>query len=415
VWLIVTSLAMPSTEFTDSILAGLEYWQVRTRDMDDRVIAQIDGQRQNLFRAVRFGLILQSAWPVAAKVALQTVPLINRRLYRAEWIPVLQQLLVRCPAENISSKFDLLIQLGRMQRLERRFADASYALGQAEALAQEWGDAGATARAYYNLGRLCLDRRQYQESEHYSKAALEILADLQDADPTLLAWTLDTLGRINRARGDYALAAEFLTRRLDAEQAVGDPTGMARALNELANNQRVSGDLDDAIESLQEAERLLAPTSNELDKTLIRLNLGATYFDRDEWALAEQALRQAYSPYLRQSGNLLRQATVTVSLGNVLLKQGRLVEAESYLRLSTDLWGQVDDDMNLANAIGSLGEVLAQKGETSEAIQLFDEALAILSKYPDHPWAVGSLKIFEAERTKAMELSEGDDQAPDSA
>jgi tetratricopeptide (TPR) repeat protein len=402
---------MPSPEFTDSIIASLEYWEARTRNMDDRVIGQIDVRRQNLFRSVRFGLTLKNAWPVAARVALQTIPLVNRRLYRAEWIPVLEQLLVRCPPNEVSVKFDLLIQLGRMQRLERRFADASRTLGRAEVLARELADASAMARAQYNLGRVCLDRRQYEESERHSTAALALLSDLQDADQTLLAWTLDSLGRINQARGDYAEAAQFLTRRLAIERAIGDPTGIARALNDLGNIQRLLEHLDEAVDSFLTAEQLLASTDNELDKTVIRLNLGATYFDRGEWTLAEQALKQAYSPYLRQSGNLLYQATVTVSLGNVLLKQERLIEAEAYLRLSIDLWRRVSDDLNLANAVGSLGEVLALKGETSEAIRLFDEALEVLSEYPDHPWAVGSLKIFEAERAKAMGLSEGDARA----
>jgi len=406
---------MPSTEFRESIIAGLEYWQARTQDMDDQVIAQIDGQRQNLFRVVRFGLALDGAWALVASVALQTVPLVNRRLYREEWIPVLEAALARCPDDDLSLKFDLLIQLGRMQRLERRFADASRTLERANALARDWGDAAALARAYYNLGRLCLDRRQYEESERYSTDALDILEDLEDADQTLLAWTLDSLGRINRARGDYVEAAKYLTRRLDVERAVGDPTGIARALSELGNNQRISGQLDEAINSFREAGHLLAPTANELDKTLIQLNLGGTYFDKEEWLLAEQALRQAYSPYLRQSGDLLHRATATANLGNVLLKQERLVEAEAYLRLSIDLWRQVDDELNLANAVGSLGEVLALKGETNEAIQLFDEALAVLSKYPNHAWAMGSLKIFEAERAKAIGLSEGDDQAPSAA
>lgn len=406
---------MPSADFADSIIAGLEYWQSRTRDMDDQVIVQIDGQRQNLFRAVRFGLALESAWPVVAQVALQTVPLINRRLYRAEWIPVLEGALTRCPDNDQSLKVDLLIQLGRMQRLERNFADASRTLERAHALVQDRGDPSALARAYYNLGRLCLDRRQYEESEQYSTDALDILEDLRDDDQTLLAWTLDTLGRINRARGDYVEAAKYLARRLDIERAIGDPTGIARALSDMGNNQSASGQLDEAIDSYLEAEQLLASTANEFDKTLIWMNLGATYFAKEEWALAEQALRQAYSPYLRQSGDLLRQATATVSLGNVLLKQERLVEAEAYLRLSIDLWGQVDDELNLANAVGSLGEVLALKGETAEAIWLFDEALAILSKYPNHAWAIGSLKIFEAERAKAIRLLEDDDQAPSAA
>ena len=168
-----------------------------------------------MFRAVHFGLDLPAAWPAVAEVALQTVPLVNRRLYRAEWIPVLERLLARCPADDRWLKFDLLIQLGRMQRLKRQLEQATRTHQAARNVGRGNGDEGALAKVYYNLGRDYLDKRQYRESERYSLAALEIFDALKDADQTIVAWTLDTLGRINRARGDNITAGDYLIRAMD--------------------------------------------------------------------------------------------------------------------------------------------------------------------------------------------------------
>ncbi len=393
---------MPSSEFSASVVAGLEYWRDRTRDMDDRVIAEIDGQRQNLFRAVHFGIQVEAAWPAVAEVALQLEPLVNRRMYRGEWIPVLEGLLNICPVDAPSPKFDLLIQLGRMQRLERHFEEANQTHRAAEALAREMGDEAALARAHYNLGRVYLDRRQYDEAERDCRAALEILDRLEEADQSLAAWALDTIGRCFRARGDWDKAGEYMTRALVIRRDLGDPTGIARALSELANTLRFSGRLDEAIVHYQEAGALLAPTANELDKTSYKMNLGATYFDKGEWSLAEQTFREADSPYLRHSGNLVYQAIIAVSLGNVLIKRERLVEAEAYLRSAVDLWGMADDKLNLANALGSLGEALFLQGQVSEALKLYDEALLLLEQFPEHSWAKRVKENFETDRKQAL-------------
>lgn len=394
---------MPSPEFTNSIVAGLEYWRERTRDMDDQVIAQIDGRRQNLFRAVHFGLELEAAWPTVAEVALQTVPLVNRRMYRSEWIPVLEGLLARCPAGDRTLKFDLLIQLGRMQRLERHLEQATRTHQAAEALARELGDESALARAFYNLGRGYYDRHQYGEAEQFCQATLDILDDLEDADQSLVAWALDTIGLASGARGDFDKAKDYLARNVAIRRTLDDPTGLARALIDQSFNLLLFDQLDEAIARLLEAKEILLITTNELEKTQVGINLGSIYFRQGEWLLAEEVFRQAYSPYLRRSGNLYYQAHLATNLGNVLFKQERFVEAEAYMRQGVTLWRQMNDDISLANAIGSLGEVLAAQGDAEAALPLFNEALVLLERFPEHSRAKGLQELFRAEKKKAEE------------
>jgi tetratricopeptide (TPR) repeat protein len=168
---------------------------------------------------------------------------------------------------------------------------------------------------------------------------------------------------------------------------------------ELANTLRASGRLDEAIGYYEEAGRILSPTASELDKVVLAVNLGGAYFEQENWSLAETTFRQANSAYLRQSGNLHYQALVTVCLGNALLKQARLVEAEAILRQSVQLWRQADDGLNLANAVGSLAEALAAQG-SPEAEAYFDEALVLLESYPEEPWAESSRRFFRDERAK---------------
>ena len=392
-----------SNEFTESILAGLAYWQEATREIDDQAITALDRERQNLYRAVQHGLALPQAWDITAEIVLSAIPLIIRQLYRQEWIPVMEQLVRHSPTGRQETNFDLLIQLGRLQRLQQNRGSAMKTLQEAEAVAGQLEDGQALARAYYNIGRLHLDARHYPAAEEASQGALEILDTLDGVDQSLVAWILNTLAKVAQVKGEFDLAYEYYSRSTAIWRALSDQTGVARALIDLATNFRYSGQPDKAIMHYQEAERLLSPTANELDKTKVGINLGSTYADIKEYALAEETFRKAYTPYLRQSGDLEHQAILTMNLGNVLLYSGRLAEAEAFERQAIELWGQLDDDLNTAAATGSLGEILAAKEQDAAAISHFDQANALLKKYPSHPRALRLIKFNETEKQKALD------------
>ena len=375
--------------------------------MDDQAIEDVDRERQNLFRAVQHGLALPLTWEMTAEIALQVIPLINRRLYRLEWIPVLEQLVIQSPADHQQMKFALLTQLGRMQRLEQKRDSAMETLQEAMDLARQLGDQQALARAYYNIGRVHLDAREYPDAERHSQRALEILDKLEVVDQTLNTWVLNTLGKVAQVKGEYDLADEYYSRSVTIWRTLDDQTGLARALMGLASNFRFSGQPDTAITHYMEAERLLSTTTNELDKTLVGLNLGATYFDKKQWSLAEQTFHKAFSPYLRKSGDLRLQALLSMNLGNVLLESKRLAEAEAFVRQAIGLWEQLDDNLNMASSLGALGEILAAQGQGEAAIPLFDESITLFEKYPSHPRAIRSIKFFKAEKQKIEDRLNG--------
>jgi tetratricopeptide (TPR) repeat protein len=387
----------PAAEFVSAIMASLDHWQEQTYNLDDPTIVELDKERQNLFRAMQFGLALPQAWETAAAVAVQAVPLVNRRMYRTEWLPVLRRLLERVPAGQIEWRIRLLVQYGRLLRMQRQLDYALEIHQEALALAIELDDAHLLALATYNLGRVYLDKRQYQEAERYSRAVIAILGETDDQE--LLALAYNSLGQAAQDRGVLGESLDYLTKALEINRNRGDIAGLGRSLIWLANTLRASGRLEEAIVYYEEASEVLAKTASELDKILLAVNLGGAYFEKQEWLLAERTFRQANSAYLQQSSNLHYQALVTVCLGNTLLKQSRLVEAEAMLRQSVQLWRQVDDNLNLANALGSLGEALAAQG-VPEAGPCLDEALALLNAYPEVPWASSLRKLFQRERTK---------------
>jgi tetratricopeptide (TPR) repeat protein len=169
---------------------------------------------------------------------------------------------------------------------------------------------------------------------------------------------------------------------------LNQPTRLARILYDLGSAYQDAGKYDEALAQFHEASKLLETTASERDKVNVQNNIGTLYFRRQQWDKAEFAFQQAQaSRYLRQSGNAHLQALVATNLSNVFLKQGRLSEAETILRQAWILRLQANDEVSLANTIGSLAEVLAQQGQWDEAISLYEQAIPLLSKYPDDAFA----------------------------
>ena len=159
-------------------------------------------------------------------------------------------------------------------------------------------------------------------------------------------------------------------------------------LYELANAFRDAEAYDEALVCLTEAAEVLNSTASEQDKIIVQLNLGTLFFRQQQWLQAEIAFQRAWaSPYLHLSGNFHLQALTANYLGNVFLKQARLAEAESLLRQAWRLQLQAKDEVNLANIIGSLAEVLARQEQMDEATSLYEQAIILLSKYPDDVFA----------------------------
>lgn len=387
----------PDPQFVESILVGLTYWRERTAHIDDQVIGELDAERQNLHRIVRYGLVLPQTWQSAAAVILQSFNFVERRGYWREWIPVLEKAIARCDKEHIPVKFKLLNQLGQLYRFVLQWTPALAAHEEAETIAQQLGDEQKLAESYCHLSELYLRQRQYSKAEKYGLAALARFMKI-DATERWIAITSSTLGELARFRGDLAQAEERFSQAISYWRILNEPVRIARVLNDLAVAFTTAAKFEQAEKCLKETILLLGPTPNELDKVMAQINFGLLHFRRENWIGAEAAFRKANSSYLQKSPHIFYRALVANNLGNVLLKQDRLEDAASYLQDAITLWRQADDKLELANTLGTLAETLVAQRRQEEAIALFEEAIDLLSEYPDDTWVQKLQQNFMAQQ-----------------
>lgn len=387
----------PDPQFIENIVASLTYWEGRTAHIDEPDIRELNRERRNLYRIVQYGLVLQQTWRSAAIVILQSFYFIERCGYWHEWIPVLEKALAWGEDEHVLLKFKLMNQLGQLHCFARQWAPALVAHKAAEKIAEQLGDEQMLAECYCHLSKLYLGQRKYDQGEKYGLSALQWFTDA-NAGERWIAITLSTLGELARLHGDLLLSEERLAQAVSYWRLIDEPVRTAHALNNLATTFLAAGKLVQAEQCLKEVVVLLGTTANELDKVLVHINLGGLDFRRENWIGAEAAFQEANSSYLRRSPYIYYRALVATNLGNVLLKQGRLEEATAYLQDAVSLWRSADDNLELANTLGALAETLVSRGQSLDAIPLYEEAVTLLSYFSNNAWAKELHEKFTKQR-----------------
>lgn len=209
-------------------------------------------------------------------------------------------------------------------------------------------------------------------------------------------------------------------------------TDLADTLNTLARVQLLRGNLDRAESLYEEVLRLrrdvLGPEHSAVARTIA--NLGVVAFNRGQYERAEQYYRQA-AAMERRVGDATIAASMTGTLGEALMKQGRFTEAialqqeslavvrrvlgpentrtlahmnnlanalttagrygeaDSLLRELVELSRKMlgSDHFQVAMALDNLGKNIESQGGFQDAEPVLEEALAIYRKVRREPYA----------------------------
>ncbi len=373
-------------DFISSLQASLAFWQKETGNLTSEQLTRLDERKRNLFRAVQLGLLWPETWRDTAVVAWQSFDFVEWRGLWREWIPVLEKAIADAPPPAAGLKARLLNRLGQLYAKERRFTAAQTAHEEASALAAEADDAEAMIAAYLSMSELYKNQHQYDKAELLARQALLEIERLDD-NTRYLAFAYKILGNTARQRGDLTTAEKFLRRAVKLRYQLDEPVHLARELHDLGLILTEAGQYEEAVIIYEEAAAILVPVNDETDKSLILMSLGYLYYRQEKWVEAESTFRRIDTLALARSGEIGRQALTLNNLGNVLLKKGEMGEATECLQEAISLWQQIGDEVNLANSLGTLAELLTIYGNQAEATIYYEEAIVILSRYSDNAWA----------------------------
>jgi tetratricopeptide (TPR) repeat protein len=373
--------------FAQFIATNIAYWQERVTGINDESISTLDDDKGNLFQAVQFGLAYPTTTAEAVELVITLFPLIERRGYWSEWVPIVLQAIDQ--AETSQKRAQLLNQLGTLYRVLHLLDKALEAHGRVITVSDAEIPSDTVVKAHIHMASIYYLQHAYDSAHHHGEIALALMpASSPNSDRASL---YNTLGLIAVDRGMYQEALTLYQSAVELYRMTDEMTYLAMTIDNMGIAYDRSGNLHQAMQCFDESIAILNQTSSEMQKSMVLLNKGITFYKLGDLVHAEEMLRKAYSPYLQQSSSLRHKAFVTSNLGCIILEQNRPQEAAYFFSIAVTLWEEMDDTLMLGNTLGDLGRAHIAMLNIEEARWHLDRALELVAQFPDNAWAQNEL------------------------
>jgi len=275
---------------------------------------------------------------------------------------------------------------GRLAYLRGDVAAAESLFAIALRFHREQGDAGGEMVAREQLGQVLMRLGRAQEAAAQFEAALALAESLAaPVTRAALHWQLgEALKEVSRRQTGTLVADAVAHLELAIDQArAGDWPGVeAEAQLCLSIITRWRGDLDRTL-ALREAalsgfERIghLPAQADCLQR------IAAIHGPRGNLTAAAQALYRAW-PLARESGNGRLLSVVILSLGDLSLSVGDHARALELYREAHQAARQVNAADHVGLSLTGMATVLADEDRYKEALDLFNQALAVFRQNQD--------------------------------
>jgi serine/threonine protein kinase/Tfp pilus assembly protein PilF len=363
-------------------------------------------------------LASQSGTGLRQKLGIGDISANDARLARAATAANLEA--ARLYAEGLAKlqTYDALAARDLLQKAVA--ADPSHALSHA-ALSQAWFALGYDAKAQEeakkafdlsaNLSReerLSIEGRYRRVSNDFP-AAIEIYRTLYNFFPDSVDYglslamaqsasgqpkeALETISRIRNSRQPQAMGADVDVTEANVYKQVSDykreqETAASAVLKGKAQGAALIvaaarleeswawdhlGDLQKAMDALVEA-RDLSQGRNPRTAAQAQLNIGHVYYDKGDFAQAQNSYEQALKGY-REIGDQEGVTRGLEAVANVLYEQQKQEEAKQNYEEELRISRQIGYKRGMLNALGGLGNLLDEMGDLPGAARADEQAM----------------------------------------
>jgi tetratricopeptide (TPR) repeat protein len=275
-------------------------------------------------------------------------------------------------------KTEIHLQRGQVFELLGNWDEAESDYRAALKLAK--ADAALTASAQFALGKINRLRGDYA-------SALEWLAQAREArtllnDTTELAQGLIETGMVLYSQGEYAAAREISNEGLVLAREVGDKLSAARALNALGNIVSDQGDYAAARALYEESLSLRLELGDKYGISASLNNLGNVAKELGNHAMARALYEESLS-LDREMGDKWGVAITLSNVANVVVNQGDYVGARALSEESLRLRRELGDKEGIANSLNNLGYMVYGQGDYAAARAVYEESLRLRRELGD--------------------------------
>src|SRR3954462_3018579 len=219
-------------------------------------------------------------------------------------------------------------------------------------------------------------QRDFEAAREDVERALELAQALDD--PRKTADTFVQASLVSERMGHWVQARNYAERAKAHYEQINDERNVGRLLNNLGGLNFQLGKPEQAVEDLKNAYRVLLERGSDAEAANVVSSLAHVHLHTGDVKTAEKEARHALSLMENRDDFLYHVAPTQPVLGRALMEQGRLDEAEEFLRASDASAEQLESISHRAAAWMARGDLAAKRGEDRAAANLYRQAAEAL-------------------------------------
>ena len=219
-------------------------------------------------------------------------------------------------------------------------------------------------------------QRDLEAAREDVERALELAQALDDPRKTADVYFQASL--VSERMGHWVQARNYAERAKAHYEQLNDERSVGRLLNNLGGLNFQLGKPEQAIEYLKDAYRVLLDKGSDAEAANVVASLAHVHLMTGEATTAEEEARHALSLMEDRENFLYHVAPTQLVLGRALMEQGRLDEAEEFLRASDASAEQLESLSHRAAAWMARGDLAGKRGEDRAAAKLYRQAAEAL-------------------------------------
>lgn len=267
------------------------------------------------------------------------------------------------------------------------------------------------------LGDICRKSRFFELAIKCYNRALAICRD-QTVRPILL----NNMGQVYALAGNQRRAIVYFLKAEDGFETIGDLSGVAHIMGNLASAYRRSQEWDKAVECSTKSLKIFEQIEDEFGTAQMTGSLGRIYSEMGRRDLAEKYFGKSLNDF-RRLGDERSVAWILDKLGNISSENGSKNEAQNYFTESLKLFEELGQEQNSGIVLSNIGRMHLEKGNHSAAKDSLERAMRLLSKDTQPAYQnnlalmaanyslQASKYVEEAEKAKLDALNERRDRA----
>jgi CHAT domain-containing protein len=187
---------------------------------------------------------------------------------------------------------------------------------------------------------------------------------------------LNALGGLYRQAGNMQKALEDLNQALTIEQNSGNRGGEAATRNAMGRVYTELGKEQKALELFSQTLPVWRKLGNRNGEANTLNNMGKAYNDLAQREKALECLNQAL-PIFQETGNRSGEARTLDNLGSTYASMGEARKGIDYFNQAQKIWREVEDESGEAQTLNNMGRAYADLGEKQKSLESCQRALAI--------------------------------------